>query len=472
MSTWVYDLETYKNCFTAAFEHAEYPLRVSYEISQYRNDGPDLLAFLYWLKQTSARLVGFNNVGFDYPVLHQLIKMGVGDYNALYAKAQAIITAEDRDKFVHLVKPSEYYIPQVDLYKIHHFDNAARSTSLKVLEFNMRSESIQDLPFPVGIDLTPDQVTVLRQYNAHDVAQTKKFYHHSKGMLAFRDELTKKYTRDFTNHNDTKIGKDYFVMELEKAGVACYDYSPGKGRTPRQTPRPTIALADAILPWITFNEPEFQRILDWFKSQTITETKGVFKDLVAKVGGLDFVFGTGGIHASVDREMVTADDEYTIIDLDVTSYYPNLAIKNGFYPEHLGQPFVHIYNTLFEQSKSYDKKSAESAMLKLALNGVYGDSNNKFSVFYDPLFTMRITLNGQLLLCLLAEQLLAIDGLRVLQANTDGTTVRLKRDQEPLLNDIVNRWSKHTGLTLESARYKMMAISDVNSYLAVYEDED
>ncbi|WP_230682116.1 hypothetical protein, partial [Streptococcus pneumoniae] len=76
-----------------------------------------------------------------------------------------------------------------------------------------------------------------------------------------------------------KIGKDYFVMELEAAGVVCYDYGP-QGRTPRQTRRPSIALKDAILPWIAFQEPEFQRVLEWLKEQTITETKGVFKDVV------------------------------------------------------------------------------------------------------------------------------------------------------------------------------------------------
>ena len=53
---------------------------------------------------------------------------------------------------------------------------------------------------------------------------------------------------------------------------------------------------------------------------------------------------------------------------------------------HLGKDFAAIYKHLFEQRKQYPKKSAESAMLKLALNGVYGDSNNQFSVFYDPLF--------------------------------------------------------------------------------------
>ena len=49
------------------------------------------------------------------------------------------------------------------LYEVitHHFDNKARATSLKVLEFNMRSDSIEDLPFKVGATLTRDQVDVL-----------------------------------------------------------------------------------------------------------------------------------------------------------------------------------------------------------------------------------------------------------------------------------------------------------------------
>ena len=286
-------------------------------------------------------------------------------------------------------------------------------------------------------------------------------------MLEFREELTQKYQRDFTNHNDTKIGKDYFVMELEKAGVSCYDYSPGKGRTPRKTPRHVINLRDAVLPWIAFREPEFNRVLNWLKAQSITETKGVFKDLTATVDGFTYVFGTGGIHGSIEKTVVESNDEYMILDLDVTSYYPNLAIQNGLYPEHLGETFVRIFRTLFEQRKNYDKKSAESAMLKLALNGVYGDSNNQFSLFYDPLFTMRITLNGQLLLCLLAEQLSAIPSCRILQVNTDGVTVRLLRANLAPLRAICNEWSIATRLNLEDVEYTKMCVRDVNNYLAV-----
>ena len=470
MRDYIYAIETYPNVFTLAVEHADAPLRWSFEISDFRNDSRDIIAFLQFLKETDARMVGFNNLGFDYPVLHTLIRMGHSDANTLYQKAQAIINSQDDDsKWVHQVKPSDFFVTQIDLFKIHHFDNKARATGLKSLEFNMRSDNIEDLPFPVGTLLNRDQIVVLKQYNAHDVAETKKFYHHSMDMIHFREELTHKYQRDFMNHNDTKIGKDYFIMKLEEAGVACYDYG-SKGRTPRQTKRPVIHLKDAILPWIKYEQPEFNRILDWLKSQSITETKGVFTDLTASINGFTFVFGLGGIHGSVESEVIESDDEHVIVDLDVTSYYPNLAISNGFHPAHLGAEFVSIYKHLFEQRKSYPKKSAESAMLKLALNGVYGDSNNQFSVFYDPLYTMTITLNGQLLLCLLAEGLLHIPGLRLIQVNTDGLTVRVPRSQKFLVDVARAAWQQRTGLNLEEAVYKAMMIRDVNNYIAVYED--
>ena len=467
---WVYDTEEFPNVFTIAFEHADAPIRLMFEISDWRNDSRQIIEFLQYLKETNARMVGFNNIGWDYPILHTLIRMGKSDAATLYQKAQAIINSQDDDnRWAHRVNPSDRFVDQLDLYLVHHFDNKARATGLKALEFNMRSDNIEDLPFPVGTVLTREQVDVLKRYNRHDVTNTKRFYHHTLDMIRFREELTHKYQRDFMNHNDTKIGKDYFVMELEKAGVTCYDFGPD-GRTPRQTPRSSIALKDAILPTIAFQQPEFNRVLNWLKAQTITETKGVFQDLTATVDGFAFVFGLGGIHGSIESEIVESDDEHIIIDLDVTSYYPNLAIVNGFYPQHLGKEFCVIYKHLFEQRKQYPKKSAESAMLKLALNGVYGDSNNRFSVFYDPLFTMSITLNGQLLLCLLAEGLMNVPGLRLIQINTDGLTVRVPRCYKPMVEQVREHWQQRTGLNLEEVTYKAMMIRDVNNYIGVYED--
>ncbi len=468
---WVYDTEEFPNVFTIAFEHVDAPIKLLFEISDWRNDSQEIISFLHYLKNSNARMIGFNNIGWDYPILHTLIRMGKSDAATLYNKAQAIINSQDDDsRWMHRVNPSDRFIEQVDLYLINHFDNKARATGLKSLEFNMRMDNIEDLPFKVGTVLNREQVELLKQYNTHDVHATKLFFHKTREMIQFREELTQKYPgQDWVNFNDTAIGKRYFVMKLEEAGVSCYDYGD-KGRTPRQTKRPVIHLKDAILPWIQFAQPEFNRVMNWLKQQSITETKGVFTDLIATVDGFTFVFGLGGIHGSMESVVVESDDENVIIDLDVTSYYPNLAITNGFHPAHLGKDFVAIYKHLFEQRKGYPKKSAESAMLKLALNGVYGDSNNQFSVFYDPLFTMSITLNGQLLLCLLAEGLMTIPGLRLIQVNTDGLTVRVPRNMKVLVDLARMAWQERTGLNLEEAIYKAMMIRDVNNYIGVFED--
>lgn len=460
---WVYDTEEFPNVFTIAFEHSEYPITLQYEISPWRNDTWELIDFCKWLVENNCRMVGFNNVSWDYPILHLLLKTGKGDAKALYDKAQEIIFSED--KFASMVFPSDRVIPQIDLYKIHHFDNKARTTSLKALEYQMRMDNISDLPFPVGTHLNPEQIKVLHDYNLHDVRATKMFYHASLEQIRFREELTAKHGRDFTNHNDTKIGAEIFQMELEKTGVQCYQYG-NEGRVPRQTQRQSINLQECIPQWVEFAHPEFQRIKAWFNTQVITDTKGVFKDVTATIGDLEFVYGTGGLHASVENRIFFADDEWMIYDMDVTSLYPSIAIEHGHYPEHLGPRFVEVYRDLRTQRMGYKKGTAENAMLKLALNGVYGKSNDKFSIFYDPLFTMKITLGGQMMLSLLAERLY-YQGFEIIQCNTDGVSIRMKRSEKFGVDLICKQWEQQTKLTLEYVEYSMMVIRDVNNYLAL-----
>jgi len=104
-------------------------------------------------------------------------------------------------RFGARVKDSDIIIPQIDLYLIHHFDNKARATSLKMLEFNMRSDNIEDLPFELGINLNDQEKDVLIKYNKHDVLETLKFYNYSKENLLLREELTDQFGFDCTNFN-------------------------------------------------------------------------------------------------------------------------------------------------------------------------------------------------------------------------------------------------------------------------------
>lgn len=463
---WVYDIETYPTAFTLWAINAVTLQERYFEISVRRDDRKELIEWLSGLKRTNSRMVGFNNIGFDYPVIHEFINTYEWcNAVTLAQKATAIIT--EYDPFKHTIWPSDRHVEQLDLYKINHFDNQARRTSLKVLEINMRSNNVEDLPYKPNTLLTPPQIGKLAQYNKHDVKETLKFYYLCVDQIAFRETLSEQYKRDFMNHNDTKIGKDYFIKVLEenKPGI-CY----GADRRPRQTVRQSIQLGSVVLPYVKFDHPEFNRILNYFKTQTITETKGVFTDLHCTVDGFEYHFGVGGIHGSKRWSIDRSTDTHVVIDLDVASYYPNLAIENNLYPEHLSADFCTIYKDVYEQRRSHAKGTPENAMLKLALNGVYGDSNSKYSPFYDPAYTMAITINGQLLLCMLAEQLRVVPDLEMIQINTDGLTVRIPRYCEFLLDEVCKSWENLTRLELEKVHYSAMFIRDVNNYIAQYTD--
>lgn len=536
MNWFIYDLETYPNCFLMGVADMQSRTMKMFEISWRKDQREQMLEYLRNVRRCDGYLCGFNNLSFDEPVLHYFLKNKKVSVSELYTYAMKVIeSGYSENKWQYLVKERDRMINQVDLFKINHFDNKAKSTSLKMIEFNSRSDNIEDLPFPVGKNLTSNEIDTLIKYCFHDVKETVKFFESNKTQIDFRIDLGKKYGLNALNWNDTKIGAEYFVMELEKAGIRCYE----NGKV-RQTQRPFIDLVDCIFPYIKFERPEFNAVLDWLKRQRISQTKGVFSDImehelgdVAKyallttkreklknkptdieveqfkkekplcwveevqlkaklpkkdgggfkksyylcwniaeslnvvVEGLCYVFGTGGIHASIEKQVVHSDDEYIIEDEDVSSYYPNLAIKNRIYPEHLGVEFCDIYEYLYNLRKSYDKKSAENAMLKLALNGTYGKSNDQYSPFFDPKFTMAITVNGQLSLCMIVEQLLKLDGMQIIQCNTDGLTFRRKREHEGECKRIVDWWQDTTKLDLERCDYQRMIIRDVNSYVAV-----
>ena len=82
---------------------------------------------------------------------------------------------------------------------------------------------------------------------------------------------------------------------------------------------------------------------------------------------------------------------------------------------------------------------------------------------------MQITLNGQLLLTMLAESLVNSFGtkIQVLQINTDGITVKIPREFVNAYYGLCRLWEHQTKLNLEYAEYSKMVIRDVNNYLAV-----
>ena len=419
----IYDIETYPNAFTMRALHCTTLKRWKFEISTRKNDVDILCWFMDTLSEHGCRMVGFNNIGFDYPVIHYIHRNQYTGINVLdtYNKAMSIIHADHNQKFAHMIWENDWVVDQVDLYKVHHFDNVSKATSLKVLEFNMGMNRIEDLPFEVGTILTDGQIDVLHDYNDDDINATKLFYDYSQGELKMRASLSVEFGINMTNMSDVKIGETILIHEMKKNGIECYEYVDKK-KTKKQTIRESIDLREVIFDYVKFERVEFQNIKSYFDTRVIRETKGVFEGLIATIDGVDYKFGTGGLHASVESQVVYSTDTHQLVDVDVASFYPNLGIKNKLYPAHLGPQFCDAYEGVYHTRKQYQKGSAENGAYKLALNGAYGNSNNAYSPFFDSQYTMSITINGQLLLCMLVEQMLKIPDLRMIQANTDGIT--------------------------------------------------
>lgn len=480
----VYDVETFPSAFTFHMEGLNSNQSGTWQISEYRDDRQSLLEWFQWWAQNQTLMIGFNSINFDYPIVHYIYSNPFCTVADIYSKAMQII--EGNDRFAHTIWANKRFAPQADLFKIFHMDNPAKSTSLKALQINMRAPFVLDMPIKVGSFLTEDQINnVLIPYNQHDVRETKRFAQFSLDAINFRVSQINDFGIDVLNWADTKIGSK--IMEDRLGDELCYDRSSGKRMT-RQTVRTRIALADIIFPYIYFENPEFQRVLEYLKAQVLTsdeigafgentpaiKTKGVFIDLKAHVGGIDFYFGTGGIHGSVSSQRIEADDDNLLRDIDVQQLYPQIAIVNRLFPEHLGYRFTEVYSELPKERKRWQKekgkKCTEANTLKLASNGVYGNSNNRYSPFYDPQFTLTITFNGQLMLCMLAEKLANVPTLKIVQINTDGITYYINKEYEPMAAEICRQWEKYTMLVLEDVEYSRLWIRDVNNYIAEGKD--
>lgn len=550
---WIFDIETFPNTFTFATVYSNGKGMRAFEISDRKNEVEELLEFFRKVKSAGHRFVGFNNNNFDYPVIHHILQKARKVHGTdnklkvtakeLYDVAMKLINSSKENKFGSAIKEKDVVIPQVDLFKVHHFDNKGRSTSLKMLEYNMRSTNIEDLPFPVGTVLTDAEKDVLIKYNKHDVSETLKFYWYSYENLKLRAELTTQFGFDCTNFNDTKIGKELFIRTLEKeAPGSCYKKTEF-GKEVRQTKRDKIVIKDCLFPYIKFDRAEFQAVHKWFQDQVITETKGVFSDLmehqlgdVAKyaemvvkkkklsdpqnkankryvpsegviaerrkeqpmgwieekelkspkgaksyywcwnvaetlnvmINGFRYDYGVGGIHGAT-QGTIRSTEKRKIRTLDVKSYYPNMAIANQIYPQHLGKTFCKVYADLYIQRTQQPKGSAANAALKLALNGVYGDSNNEFSPLLDPAYTMAITIGGQLSLCMLMEKLIDHCDARIIMCNTDGFEYIIDVEQFEEADKWVKWWEEVTKLEMEGDTYSQMFIRDVNNYISVTE---
>jgi len=466
----VYDLEQFPNFHSGVFYDIDLKTKKVFALHQERDERIEYFNYLIEASKTIG-MIGFNNLDYDYPMLHyiltntkKLLSIPIEEcLTLMYAKSQCIIDSE-----YPAISHWNVRIKQLDLFRIHHFNNVARYTSLKHLQMAMHWHNLQEMPFHYTHMVTKKEISEVLEYNDNDVMSTYQFYLESSKEIQFRKRISKQYNINCMNYPDVKIGEEILIIENAKALNI-----PIKEFRKLRTERDFIKLKECVLPSIKFKSKEFNKALDYFKSKTVhaMNTKGVLDHTII-YGGVKYDFGGGGIHGTCGSGVFRTDDEGELILVDVSSYYPNLAIKNKFYPKHLSVKFCEVGDNLYQQrmkaKEEGDKQMVDA--IKLALNGaLFGKSNDEYSPMYDTKFMFDITINGQLLLCMLAERITDA-GIKIIQINTDGILVKVSKTMQTKLKEMCKKWENLTKLKLDYDLFKVIIQRDVNNYSGTFTD--
>lgn len=483
-TVFVYDIEVFQNIFHCSAINTETKEIHKFEISPRKNQLSELISFF---KQVNSPVswndnyttncsidsdkifCGYNNLHYDNPVINYIIEYE----HVLAEKPVPVITNSIFNLSREITNSGEniekwkrwkyqVWFDSFDILTML-YSNKLR-VGLKEIQVTMQYKNVQEFVCDWSKPLPIEDFDSMIDYNINDIESTSALLDRCKKDIDLRLAIEDEYGVKVLSKDGVNIGMKILTHKyLEKTGLTWWDIKD------LRSPQAYIPLKDVILPFIKYDSPILKSVLDEMKTQVVSPgRKGYEKNFV--FGGLRYTVGVGGIHSKNDPEIVIPAEDEMLIDIDVASLYPSMLIEYGFYPKHLGPEFLEVYSQIRSEriEAKHNGDKIKDSTLKLALNGLSGNLQNEHNFCYSPFAVMQIRINGQLLLLMLAEKLVEL-GCRIVQANTDGLFVLLKKSIYDKVNNVCREWEQLTKLTLEEDRFEAMYQYAINDYIAVKE---
>lgn len=462
-------------------------------VNQWNDDRLDLKQ---WLRNYSGFIIHFNGVKYDMAVLAYLDMKNyyIGQSWDVFCReakrfSDQLITTED-DLFVY--KYTDYpvfkNIIQIDTYLFWaKLLRLSMKISLKSLGIQLNYPVVQELPYPPDIqELTEEQIDEIHHYcSVHDLGILRLLTQQLEGndgqttvplgdigTIQLRSQIVKDYNINAWSYDPPKIASEALLND--------YCRITGKDRkyvSKQRFDRPTIKFGD-LFKDVQFNfqtEPFLSVYKEWMNS--VDSFSKEFNVYTPSNHGLKISCGIGGLHNILSNEIYSEDNDYAIIDIDISSLYPTFILNfHAFRYTEVEEQYKQIRQFRLTETKpnlqKYKGKPEElywkqkDLFYKVVLNGVSGHLDSEHSWLYNPEGIMKVRCGGQLVLLTVIEQCLIKD-IQVLQANTDGITVRILRSKIPEFEQIVKQSEIDYNIEYEYAYYSKMIFSSVNSYLAI-----
>lgn len=503
------DIETMPCLMDFGFYDPDIKQWFEFEISEYKND---LYSFIKWYTSKEYDFfVGFNIIGFDQPVLQYVVdnyegwydKTGLEICKMIYKYVQEMIDNQKFDiRTFH--KETSFPIYPLDLFKIHHFDNKAKMTSLKWCAF-MMNMSVEEMPIHHSQEsLTLEEIQMIKEYRKNDVYVTLGLFYLTLGKIDKIYELNNNNVLpELEDYNGkSKIQDRYDVMQ--ETGMHCLNWSDvkiGEEWNKKDYKEKEKIKDDNLLLSPKIKQPYGQRFKKFFPSTMSFTTpllQNFIDDLGKKfvkaekqefpitIGTTTYTIAKGGLHSTEKNRMVKITEGFRYDDLDVASQYPNSIVKLAIYPPHLKitllEQFIEkikrrfLYkdkaNALKKEGKDDEARVYDSvnALLKLALNGgYYGKLGQKGSFIEYPEGLLKVCMGNQIEILMLIE-MYESEGFNVLSGNTDGITVYYHESKRERFLEISKEWEEKVRNVemgkLEETAFSAVWQESINSYIA------
>lgn len=341
--------------------------------------------------------------------------------------------------------------------------------------------------------MIPEWVNGVIYYNTNDVFIVCEIIRLYKDEIASRYSISKSFKVDVLSASRSRIGDIIFEkLYSDNSGLQQYQW---KGK---KTERNRFNLKKIIFPFINFKTKPLQDLLEEMKTITLYSIgKSVFERVV-RLGNLDYTIATGGLHSKdTPRKLISniksnglecidekgnliwenlSNDSYVYVHYDITSFYPSIMIAYEIHPEHLDRvafrnTVSYCKNTRVKAKHSEEElidgipKDVLALVLKIVINAIYGKFGYEFGELFDRLCTLQVTINGQLMIMMLCEEL-TLNGIEVVSANTDGIVVKLPAIKKKEFDKITKNWEIITKMNADSEEYRRYVCRDINNYAA------
>ena len=428
----IFDVEVFKEDWMVTFKNVQ-----SGEYTVIHNDNHALKNFM----RTKPILAGFNSKFYDNWII------------------QAILLGADN----RMVKEINDYIIEGGLGWEHHFlqykrrtfqsfdlrDDLPMNLSLKAIEGNLGLDIVETgVSFDIDRALTADELESSIEYNKVDVDSTQRLF---------------------------ELRKDYLQGKMTVARLKGLDEVEALGLTNAKL---TARYLDARKQ-VRDDEREYtippevnqdripQQVLDFYAQMDdeSIDSDDLFKSkLKTEIGGLEIVYGFGGVHGA--KPNYFSDGKKLILNWDVTSLYPNLMIEYDYVSRNVTNPeqFAEVVARRIKAKAEGDWMVSDA--LKLVINTCYGAMLNQYNDLYDPKQVRGVCITGQLLLSDLVFGLMEqCESYEAINFNTDGIMFAIDMVDLPKAYAIKNEWEQRTRLELEEDLINAVYQKDVNNYM-------